>query len=147
MTITVHALTRTDVERSKHNHETYKMLYERCVQTIRRVHQAGNAELYWTVPAFVFERNLYDVDHAVRYIRDKLRIGGFDVNVLDRTTLNVTWHAKARKAAQKQLHKTIRAEASKRAAAAAPPKKNTAKEWKDSIERLKNSLRHRTAEE
>lgn len=105
MALSVDQLARTNVERSQHNHETYKMLYTRCTEHIHRKHAAGCTEAVWNVPHFVMGRQLYDVHHAVRYIRDKLLLGKFGVEVHD-TTLVITWGQSLKDALKKATRPT-----------------------------------------
>jgi hypothetical protein len=101
MTLTVTDLAQANIHKSMYNHETYKLLYAQCAEHIARKHEAGCTETIWNVPHFMVGRGLYDVTHAVRYIRDKLRLGRFDVSVHDTSVLTISWKASLRKALKK----------------------------------------------
>lgn len=128
--ISVAHLATRDSRRIEYNHATYKQLYEQCAAHIRRVHASGTHETVWNVPAFVLGRSPYDVTHAVRYVRDKLQRGGFDVHVCGTTVLQIQWHAQIRK----QLHRLV---AAKPKAPPTPKKKVEKRAVRESLERLK----------
>lgn len=132
--ITVDQLARVDVEKSKHNHETYKMLYQKCANHVKLKHEAGCTDACWVVPVFVMGRSVYDVTHAVRYIRDKLKVGKFEVDVVHGTTLHIKWGASLRKAlksAAPQPHQSTKTIKSK---------KKKPQTLSESLEHLRKSL-------
>ena len=97
--LTVHHLQRTIIERAQRNHETYKDLYSIVHRRIERAFTADTSvtRLQYQVPAFKPDRPKYDPRRAARYIRDKLRRGGFDVRVgEDGVTIHIDWSASAR---------------------------------------------------
>lgn len=97
--ISVADLASSNVKKSSHNHETYRMLYEQCISHIRTKHVAGYTETYWIVPEFVLGRGLFDVQHAIRYITEKLKLGGFEVDLVQNSTmLHISWRASLRQA-------------------------------------------------
>lgn len=63
------------------NHETYKQLYESVCERIRYHAEFDQdcSSLWYTVPPFVVGRPLYDREHALRYVFDKLTYHGFRV--------------------------------------------------------------------
>ncbi len=75
----VRDLTGKDIERSRQNHETYKLLYEKCAACIKQRNDLGHIWLRHTVPGYVIGRPLFSIDHAKRYIREKLIRGKFRV--------------------------------------------------------------------
>lgn len=89
--LTVAHLAQPHIERSKRNHETYRGIYATCVENIKRKHGAGCTETVWEVPAFVPGRPLFAHSHAVRYVSDKLRFGGFQVDPVAEATLKIDW--------------------------------------------------------
>lgn len=92
--LTVSELSRPAKKRAERNHETYKMLYTRCTDHIRRV--AANApdvrSVTWYVPAVVPGRGMYNHAHAARYVTEKLERGGFTVRPgAEGFSLHVSW--------------------------------------------------------
>ncbi len=92
-------LTGKDLERTHQNHETYKMLYEKCALCIKQRNDLGHVWLRHTVPGYVVGRPLFSIDHAKRYIREKLVRGKFTVEEFE-GDLIVFWG--------KEKEKTIR---------------------------------------
>ena len=136
----VHDLAKKEMARSQHNHETYKMLYMQCTNHVRQVHQAGARAAIWVVPMFVLGRGVYDVHHAVRYIRDKLTLGKFRVEVINDTTLHIQWDDPLKKvlvseASKKRHHQHHKPSPSRR-----DQQKKTDEPLSDRLERLKRSL-------
>lgn len=80
------------VKRGRVNHETYRQLYASLHDRIKRRAAANGTNLTYQVPPFVIGRPVYTPSHAVRYVSDKLRRGGFGVTVLaDGMTLFIDW--------------------------------------------------------
>lgn len=76
------------------NHETYKLLYTQVQTHIRTRATNKCTDVVWVVPPFVPGRPVYNARHAARYVSEKLRRGGFDVNVTvsgDVCVLYITW--------------------------------------------------------
>jgi hypothetical protein len=94
-------LTGKDIQRSKQNHETYKMLYEKCVACIKQRNDLGHVWLRHTVPGYVPGRPLFSLDHAKRYIREKLERGKFKVDEFE-GDLIICWGEQKEKAIRKQ---------------------------------------------
>lgn len=130
--ITVDQLARGDVTKSQHNHETYKLLYQQCAKHVKLKHEAGCTEAFWVVPVFVVGRGVYDVNHAVRYICDKLKVGKFRVEVVSGTTLHIGWEDSLRKALKSAVKKQ------KHVVAMQP--KQPKESLSESLERLRKSL-------
>jgi hypothetical protein len=96
--LTVQDLQQTRIDRSSQNHETYKYLYGIVHRRIQRLFSANASSLTYRVPSFLPDRPRYDPRRAARYIRDKLRRGGFEVTVDggDGVTLHIDWSASTR---------------------------------------------------
>ena len=79
--LTADAVREVRVRRAKVNHETYKQLYEGVCKRIKsRVQYHPDQTSMWhQVPPLVVGRPIYNHDHAVRYIDEKLRHHGFRV--------------------------------------------------------------------
>jgi len=94
--LSVTDLRKKDLERSRINHETYKHIYQGCVNHIQRQHAAGNSFTVCTIPSFVVGRTPYTHSHAIRYCVEKLERGGFLVTTDDATpgVLVVDWRPK-----------------------------------------------------
>lgn len=80
------------------NHETYKVILAQLEARIAKVASRGGTRFEFAVPPFTLGRPPYDVTHAVRYCRDKLRIAGFEVETRG-TMLTADWRP-ARSAAR-----------------------------------------------
>ena len=91
-------LQARDRARSQENHKTYKMLYEKCANHVRRRHALGYRKTLWTVDSIVIGRPVFTYEHALRYIVEKLRKGGFDAYI-DRDTyaIVISWESKKSK--------------------------------------------------
>jgi len=95
-------LTQKDRARADENHKTYKMLYEKCANHVRRRHALGHRNTIWTVDSIVIGRPVFRYEHALRYIVEKLRKGGFDAYI-DRDTyaIAISWEPKKTKHTKK----------------------------------------------
>lgn len=133
--VTVGDLAQAQVSRRHHNHETYKILYQQVDEHIRRLHKAGCTETTWIVPMFVIGRGIYEASHAVNYIRDKLRRGGFVVFEYG-TGLHISWAA--------QLQEAVRDVMTKPKKAVAVAKEPTEVPLSVRLERLNKSLTRKT---
>lgn len=103
--LTINELVQPTIAKSNRNHETYKAMYDDCAAHIKRMNDAGGRETTWTVPAFVFGRPPFTHRHAMNYVSEKLRRGGFSVaETGDEGKLHVDW-----KNASLQTARTIRA--------------------------------------
>ena len=93
------------------NHETYRMLFAEAMQhVLLHARHAGRGPgpgpgagartgtgtgtgAWHEVPVAVPGRPAYDIDHAVRYVSEKLRRRGFGVELTGRALLWVDWSA------------------------------------------------------
>jgi hypothetical protein len=73
------------------NHQTYKMIYERIQHRIQYAARKGYTQTDYTIPPIVPGRPMFDVSHAVRYTRDKLRYNGFRVTEIEEDVLRIDW--------------------------------------------------------
>jgi len=94
----IRELNERDRARADENHKTYKLLYEKCANHIRRRHSLGHVNTVWTVDSIVIGRPVFTYEHALRYIVEKLRKGGFDAYI-DRDTyaIVVSWDSSTKK--------------------------------------------------
>lgn len=76
------------------NHQTYKMIYERMQHRIQHAARKGYTQVDYTIPPIVPGRPMFDVSHAVRYTRDKLRYNGFLVTEIEPDVLRIDWKPK-----------------------------------------------------
>ena len=81
------------------NHATYKGIFEKIAERVRRRASRGESTLEYGVPALVPGRPVYDPRHAVRYCVDKLTQRGF---VVEETppgsgTLAINWRKEIQK--------------------------------------------------
>lgn len=94
--LTVADLQRQRQARSAVNHETYRQLWAQLQDRLRARADNNFTDLTWQVPPLVPGRPVYKPSHAARYLRDKLRLGGFDVTPFaadDVHVLYVSWKA------------------------------------------------------
>lgn len=77
------------------------MLYEKCVACIKQRNDMGHVWLRHTVPGYVVGRPIFSVEHAKRYIREKLERGKFRVDEFE-GDLIVCWGEQKEKAIRKQ---------------------------------------------
>jgi hypothetical protein len=74
------------------------MLYEKCANHIRRRHAIGHRKTLWTVDSIVIGRPVFTYEHALRYIVEKLRKGGFDAYIdKDTYAIVISWEQKQTK--------------------------------------------------
>lgn len=97
--LTAADLQRQRAARSSVNHETYRQLWSQLQDRLRSRADNNFTDLTWQIPPFVPGRPLYKPSHAARYLRDKLRIGGFEVSPFsadDVHVLYVSWKSAPR---------------------------------------------------
>lgn len=107
---TVSSLVQPDLARASVNHETYKQLWQNCVNHIRRRHGARCGDALWQVPEHVLGRPPYTHAHAVRYVSEKLRAGGFDVKVMEAGIIHVNWARQVTKHVAKKVQESARSD-------------------------------------
>ena len=100
-------LTHDDIERHRINHETYRIIYDKCVDAIKARNTTGESWLKYTVVTYIPGRPLYKVDHAKRYVAEKLKRGGFLVEEFE-GDLVICWDAQKKKAVSKRTRRQIR---------------------------------------
>jgi len=98
-------LTGKELDRARQNHETYKELYDNCVKHIRRRNEMGQTTTRYHVPGFVVGRPLFNHAHAVRYIREKLERGKFDVETVGTGEIMIDWTTQKRHVIRKKAPK------------------------------------------
>jgi len=83
-------------KRSDVNHDTYKLILEQCVQLMRQ--NAPYADgIDFTLPHWIPGRPVYDTEHALRYLMDKLTFHDYKVTRKGDSTVHVCWrHVKKR---------------------------------------------------
>lgn len=89
--LTVDDVLSIKLEKARRNHETYKELLRKCYDKIKQAAEAAATHTTYSLPAFIIDRPSYTMQHAMRYIVDKLRLGGFNVTVLGENRLHVDW--------------------------------------------------------
>ena len=100
-------LTHDDIERHRINHETYRIIYEKCVDQIKARNATGHSWLKFTVASYMPGRPLYKFEHAKRYVAEKLKRGGFLVEEFD-GDLVICWDEQKKKAVGKRTRRQIR---------------------------------------
>jgi hypothetical protein len=83
-------LTSKEIQRAKLNHETYKELYLKTTDHVRRRNELGFTTTRYHVPSFIVGRPIFNHDHAVRYVTEKLQKGGFKV-IKDDNEIIIDW--------------------------------------------------------
>lgn len=89
--LTASEVQQIRLDRARVNHETYKSILETAYARIRTRASANATGMAFVVPAFVPGRPVYAHDHAVRYVTEKLRRGGFSVQHLSDNTIFIDW--------------------------------------------------------
>lgn len=72
-------LAKENAERSKMNHETYKLILAQCYECIHRSNVRVQRHMQFAVPDRVGGRPPFKQSHALQYVFAKLRKGGFHV--------------------------------------------------------------------
>jgi hypothetical protein len=91
--VTAEEARRIRVRKGSVNHETYKGIYEKISNRITAAAQRGETSVEYRIPPIVPGRPIYDINHAIRYNADKLRLAGFDVDPED-DLLKIDWKPK-----------------------------------------------------
>lgn len=95
------------VDRARVNHETYKSIYDTVATRIRNRALRGDSSAVIQVPGMVPGRPVYDIMHASRYVRDKLRAGGFGVSGdIHAGVLTVDWQSHGQSRAKNPKKRT-----------------------------------------
>lgn len=88
--VTAEEARRLRVTKGSVNHETYKGIYAKIQNRIKVAAARGDTSIQYRIPPFVPGRPIYDITHALRYNRDKLKLAGFRV-VETEDVLGIDW--------------------------------------------------------
>jgi hypothetical protein len=88
--VTAEEARRLRVTKGSVNHETYKGIYAKIQNRIKVAAARGDTSIQYRIPPFVPGRPMYDITHALRYNRDKLKLAGFRV-VETEDVLGIDW--------------------------------------------------------
>ena len=91
--VTADEARRIRVRKGSVNHETYKGIHEKISNRITAAAQRGETYVEYRIPPIVPGRPIYDINHAIRYNADKLRLAGFTVDPVD-DLLKIDWKPK-----------------------------------------------------
>ena len=97
MTFTVDEVQKIISEKSKTNRETYKEILGLCERKIRHTIEFDKRakDVTFVLPPFIIGKPVYNKDHAVRYIVDKLVRGGFKATPKDENhSIFIEWKKK-----------------------------------------------------
>ena len=97
MTFTVDDVRKIVTEKSQTNRETYRELFGLCERKIKHTisfdKKAKNVT--FVLPPFIIGKPVYNRDHAVRYIVEKLARGGFRASAKDENrSIFIDWKKK-----------------------------------------------------
>ena len=90
MNTTVHSLYQTQREKKKRQNEVYKKFLETCHGRIQMRNAMGFTSMSYQVPPFVIGYSIYNHENAIKYVKVKLRQGGFHVRV-EGCTIYIDW--------------------------------------------------------
>jgi hypothetical protein len=88
--VTAEEARRLRVTKGSVNHETYKSIYAKIQNRIKVAAARGDTSIQYRIPPLVPGRPIYDITHALRYNRDKLKLAGFRVVDTD-DVLDIDW--------------------------------------------------------
>ena len=91
MPLTVDDVRQIRAQKAGVNHATYKTIYNSIETAITRRAARGDTSIDYVVPPFIPGRPMYQLDHAIRYCREKLHLNGFHVSVKDSDVLLIDW--------------------------------------------------------
>jgi hypothetical protein len=77
-------------ERADVNHDTYKLILGQCMYNIRQ-NVLYSDSVDFTLPPWIPGRPLYNIEHAIRYLIDKLSYHGYVVTRKAPQTIHVSW--------------------------------------------------------
>jgi len=87
-------LNKKRKEKAQRNHEIYKGFFYEIAEKIKNRDKLGFRNLIHRVPSIVFGFPLYDVNHAIIYLIDKLQKGGFFVYPWKDNYIYIDWSIK-----------------------------------------------------
>jgi len=119
MLLTADEVNGVRARRASVNHETYKVILQRVYDRIRHQAAMNRSDLAYAVPAIVPGRPVYDATHALRYVTEKLRLGGFEV-ATDGPMVYVSWKPARTATATTTTHKKPSKPKQHKASAAKP---------------------------
>lgn len=98
--LTVSDLDRKRREKATRNHEIYKGFFYEISEKIKSRDRIGFKNLIHRVPTMVFGFPIYDVNHAILYLIQKLQKGGFFVYPWKDNYLYIDWSVKQTQSSQ-----------------------------------------------
>jgi hypothetical protein len=138
MLLTADEVNGVRARRASVNHETYKVILQRVYDRIRHQAAMNRSDLAYALPAIVPGRPVYDAAHAMRYVTDKLRLGGFEV-ATDGPMIYASWKP-ARQATPVRDTATTPKKPKPKKPRAAPAAKSTPGDLSRRLEILKYKL-------
>ena len=87
----VSELSKDKSEKTKRNRALYKSLLQDCYKRIKNANSSGATHTTYTLRPISLGMPLYNVHHAIMYITNRLKKGGFDVYALHTNSVFVTW--------------------------------------------------------
>jgi hypothetical protein len=79
-------------KKAERNREMYKELLEMCYKKIKRKAKDNKCRsVTFVLPPFLIGKPLYNKDHALRYIKEKLRRGGFHAETMGDSAIYIEW--------------------------------------------------------
>jgi len=91
--LNVNDLQNVAKSRKEREKKTYKIILQDCYKKIKLRNEHGQTKVVFSVPVFMYDSPLYNINDAIKYIVKKLRKGGFRVYVSD-NTLSIDWTKK-----------------------------------------------------
>lgn len=108
--------------RAQVNHDTYKQLFGQAQQRVRARAAHGVQDAVFQIPPLVPGRPLFKPSHAARYVSEKLRRGGFRVEVAaphpDVQILHIAWSTAPSRGQAKQAKQAKQARQARQASQA-----------------------------
>src|SRR5210317_2046469 len=89
--ISINDVTKIDEKRKQIRKEIYTRVYEQFSRKIKQSVELGHKQVFLTVPTFVIGYPTFDRSLAAKYIVRQLKLGGFDVNLVNDYDMYVSW--------------------------------------------------------
>jgi hypothetical protein len=89
--ISINDITKIDEKRKQIRKEIYTRVYEQFSRKIKQSVELGHKQVFLTVPTFVIGYPTFDRGLAAKYIVRQLKLGGFNVNLMNDYDMYVSW--------------------------------------------------------
>lgn len=89
--LTVSDIKKQRQEKARRNHETYKEILKVCCKKIQSKSDANGKSIEFSIPPFVVNKPMFNINHACNYICLKLGKAGYKISRISDALIFIEW--------------------------------------------------------